>query len=342
VSEITNPHDRFFKETLSRPGVAQDFLRHYLPADVTAVLDVSAPEVVQGSFVDPELQAHLADLLYRVHRRDGGGAYVYVLFEHKSTPERWVALQLLRYMVRIWERNRRQQGDLWPIVPVVVYHGRERWRVGLTFQELFDVPQALAAYLPAYRYWLCDLTEYADEALKGEALLQVALLTLKYIFRPELREQLSDLMTLLRALAEQETGLEYVETVLRYLTQAASQIEDEELAKRVKTAFPEEGDVLMSTIAEKWIEQGLQQGMQQGIQQGVREGLLAGIEVSLELKFGERGLQLLPEIYKIEDVDVLRAVQQTIRSASTPDDLRRIYRPDPRQPAGQSGPQGET
>lgn len=60
----------------------------------------------------------------------------------------------------------------------------------------------------------------------------------------------------------------------------------------------------------------------------MRQGLLAGIEVSLELKFGEAGLQLLPEIYKVEDVDVLRAVQQAIRSASTPDDVRRIYDPD--------------
>jgi len=89
----------------------------------------------------------------------------------------------------------------------------------------------------------------------------------------------------------------------------------------------------MSTVAQKWIEQGQQQGLQQGLEQGKqegikegeREGLLAGIEVSLEIKFGEEGLRLLPEIYKIEDVDVLRAVQKAIKTADVATDLRRIY-----------------
>lgn len=83
----------------------------------------------------------------------------------------------------------------------------------------------------------------------------------------------------------------------------------------------------MSTIAQKWIEQGLEQGLERGKQEGVREGLLTGIEVSLEIKFGEAGLRLLPEIYKIEDVDVLRAVQKAIKTAKTPEGLRRLYQP---------------
>jgi hypothetical protein len=58
----------------------------------------------------------------------------------------------------------------------------------------------------------------------------------------------------------------------------------------------------------------------------VREGLLTGIEVSLEVKFGEEGLRLLPEIYRIEDPEILRAVQKAIRTAQTPEDLRRFYR----------------
>ena len=46
----------------------------------------------------------------------------------------------------------------------------------------------------------------------------------------------------------------------------------------------------------------------------------------MELKFGEAWLRLLPEIYKIENVDVLRAVHNGIRTVTTLDALRRIYR----------------
>jgi hypothetical protein len=68
-------------------------------------------------------------------------------------------------------------------------------------------------------------------------------------------------------------------------------------------------------------------GIEKGRQQGVREGLLSGIELGLELKFGDAGLRLLPEIHKIEDVDVLRAVHAGIRRAADIEELRLIYQP---------------
>ncbi|MFQ5872778.1 MAG: hypothetical protein ACE5JL_03115 [Dehalococcoidia bacterium] len=82
----------------------------------------------------------------------------------------------------------------------------------------------------------------------------------------------------------------------------------------------------MATVAEKWIEQGRQEGLQEGRQEGVREGLLAGIELGLELKFGSEGLRLLPEIRKEEDVDVLKAIHEGLKTVDTVEELRRIYR----------------
>ena len=73
------------------------------------------------------------------------------------------------------------------------------------------------------------------------------------------------------------------------------------------------------------MQEGLQQGMQKGMQQGIREGLLSGIKVGLKLRFGAEGLRLLPEIYKLADVDVLRAVQEGLETVETVGELRRIY-----------------
>ncbi|RMD98278.1 MAG: hypothetical protein D6814_07860, partial [Calditrichaeota bacterium] len=36
MQEITNPHDRFFKESFSRRETARDFLQNYLPAEIVA------------------------------------------------------------------------------------------------------------------------------------------------------------------------------------------------------------------------------------------------------------------------------------------------------------------
>ena len=68
-----------------------------------------------------------------------------------------------------------------------------------------------------------------------------------------------------------------------------------------------------------------EEGLRLGRQEGVREDLISGIEFGLELKFGDEGLRLLPEIRRIEAINVLRAIQEALKVAGTPATLRRIY-----------------
>lgn len=69
-----------------------------------------------------------------------------------------------------------------------------------------------------------------------------------------------------------------------------------------------------------------QEILNKGRQEGLRQGLLAAIEFGLELKFGASGLELMPEISQIQDVDVLRAIQEGLRTINSLDELREIYR----------------
>jgi hypothetical protein len=66
-------------------------------------------------------------------------------------------------------------------------------------------------------------------------------------------------------------------------------------------------------------------GHQKGLQEGLRQGLLDGLELALALKFGRAGLNLVPELRQIEDPAVLRVVSERLRTATTLDELRRIY-----------------
>ena len=64
----------------------------------------------------------------------------------------------------------------------------------------------------------------------------------------------------------------------------------------------------------------------EGIQKGELRGLQRGIEVALDLKFADSGLALLPLVRAVQDVDVLRAVQESLRTdgptAATKPDIR--------------------
>lgn len=73
------------------------------------------------------------------------------------------------------------------------------------------------------------------------------------------------------------------------------------------------------------LQEGQQQGLQQGQQQGLQQGLLLGIALGLELKFGTEGLQLLPEIREIDDVELLEEISQAIKTVDTLEALRQIY-----------------
>lgn len=93
MSNVHNPHDKLFRETMSDRDTAIDFLKTYLPAEVLACLKLSALRIAKDSFVDEKLQAYYSDILYIVETA-GEMGYVYILFEHKSYPDWWIHLQL--------------------------------------------------------------------------------------------------------------------------------------------------------------------------------------------------------------------------------------------------------
>jgi hypothetical protein len=59
---------------------------------------------------------------------------------------------------------------------------------------------------------------------------------------------------------------------------------------------------------------------------GIEKGLLEGFEACLTLKFGAEGLELMPEVREIQDHELLRAVLNAIKTAATPEELRRVWK----------------
>jgi predicted transposase/invertase (TIGR01784 family) len=264
--EIHNPHDRFFKEVFSRPEAAAEFFAVFLPMEIVALLDLSKIEQVKDSFIDPALQEHLSDLIYRVPMRSGSEAYIYALIEHKSSPDKWVGVQILRYEVATWDAEIKAKAKrLTPIIPVVFYHGAKRWNVPREFSALvnFAGNEALREYVPEFRYHLTDLSQYEDEAIReaiASVVLLVMMLLMKNIFRKDLKKKLAEIIGLLKSGGDAEN----LKTVIKYLTETTARLSAEDLQEAVKPLFESrEGDI-MPTIAETWRREGMQIGLQQG------------------------------------------------------------------------------
>ena len=79
---------------------------------------------------------------------------------------------------------------------------------------------------------------------------------------------------------------------------------------------------------EEGILQGMQEGMQEGIQKGIQlgivEGLLEGIELGIGVKFGARGMKLMPAIRKIQDPERLRAIKEAVKIAESTAEIEEL------------------
>jgi predicted transposase/invertase (TIGR01784 family) len=278
MTEVRNPHDAFARQFLSRPEAARDFLANYLPPQVVAQLDLTTLALQKDSFIGVDLQEQFSDLLYRIQTIAGQSAFVYLLFEHKSYPDPWVVFQLLRYKVRAWEKEARESGKLSPIIPLVLYHGRAKWTVPTNFGAMFPGPKALQSYWPQFHYHLVDLSTYTDDEIRGDIWSRLFLLLLKHIFDGDFGGNLVKIFALMRQLTLNQSGLEMLETMLRYVARAGNNVTTVDLHTAIDVVLPKEGGVLMKTLAEQWIEEGIVRGREEGIVRGREEGLNRGLD----------------------------------------------------------------
>ncbi|MDA1231019.1 MAG: Rpn family recombination-promoting nuclease/putative transposase, partial [Planctomycetota bacterium] len=205
---LPNPHDGFVRFAFSDVNETQSFLAKTLPSEILATLNLSTLETVPGTFVDSALRQRHSDLLFRVSLRNGDEGFVYILFEHKNYQDPMLPFQLLRYMVRIWERQSRDAVPLSPIIPLILYHGQNAWSTSRTMQEILKAPSELARFVPQFDSVLIDLSQCSDEELRGNALFNAVLLVLKYIASHELQWRLSGIIQLFVQIIDGPRGLD--------------------------------------------------------------------------------------------------------------------------------------
>ncbi|MEI3612462.1 Rpn family recombination-promoting nuclease/putative transposase [Pseudogracilibacillus sp. SO30301A] len=294
--KIEHPHDKFFKETFSHVEVTKSFLLHYLPPDVTEILDIATLKPEKDSFINKELEEGFSDLLFSADI-DGRKGYIYFLFEHKSYPDKTVVFQLLKYMTKIWStKMKKEKMDQVPLViPLLIYHGLTPWNREKTLGGMISgygyFPPGIRKFVPEYAYLVYDITNYKDEEIKGEARVQILFMMFRDVQKAknvqELLKTIDKAIMYLQELEDKQTGVEYFETFMRYIFSAAKNLtreDTDEIVEKVETTYPE-GSELVMTLAESWREEGVKVGIKEGIKEGkisvVKNALKEGMELHL-------------------------------------------------------------
>ena len=266
-----NIHDRFFKDNFSRQDIAVAFVRELFPADLVENLDLDGFALSNNSYIDPTLEEYFADLVYTCPYRGGGTVQVAILFEHKSYREKYPHFQLLRYMLNSWEQADKQAEPPVLLIPVLLYHGKTRWRYQSMQRYFGAVGAELLRFVPAFEYLLYDISHYDDERLLSfqNRFLATSLFLMKH--RQHERELLANRQRLffwLDELVDTEAGTNYIRTTVLYLTKTLDLTPDgffHELFINTQT-----GKRAMSTY-DQIIERGIREGRQEGRQEGREE-----------------------------------------------------------------------
>jgi len=250
AKKLHTPHDSGFKGAMSDVRVACEFFTSYLPDDVQQRIDFNTLEMQNCSFIDKELHKTASDVLYRVHLKDEqkSAAYLYILVEAQTNPDKWLPFRMLGYILQILERHRQQKindENFLPIVwPVIFYTGTKKYTYPVDIPSLF-YDRELAMHMLTGEYKFIDLQKTEDDLL-----LQHRWTGLMEMFMKHARDRdaLSLLQSTLSVFIEpllQQKANKYVASILKYLV-AMGEVSDVDsfiafLKTQVSEPFPKVG-----------------------------------------------------------------------------------------------------
>ena len=205
-----------------------------------------------------------------------------MLLEHRSTPDAWLRLRLLKYSIRIWERDRRRHPNeehLRPIVPLVFYQGERRWRHACEFSELFSADVRQWPGVPRYAHLLIDQTGVGPDDIRGELRGRIAQLAMMAAYRASW-PLLQRLVGLLAELG-QVGGTEDLREIVVYIATTTRDPERwHRFAEAVRREVPGGGELMGKT--EKMLEMYAERKEQEARQEGELRGELRGKVLTIE------------------------------------------------------------
>ncbi|MBF0341940.1 MAG: Rpn family recombination-promoting nuclease/putative transposase [Magnetococcales bacterium] len=290
MSEITQPHDRLFRALMSHPETAGAFLRESLPPEVSRLLALEPPELVDGSFVEERLRPCFSDRLFQARTVSGKTLFLYVLLEHKSYEDKKVGWQIFRGVSAFLDQKTREDENwqkLPAILPMLLYHGQQEWRFPNEFLALVDADEALRPWLLNFLFPVVDLGPIPNRQLSRHVRLRAGLMALKYGTRDP-QEQMEALEEIAFALEE---APELLLSVLLYLLTTFQNLNEEQVRLVVRRINPMEEVEMMSQFAQEILAKGKPEWAtmvrQEGRQEGRQEEAASMLLKLMRRKFGQ-------------------------------------------------------
>ena len=276
--DIHQPNDKLLKSTFSIPENARGFFENHLPKPLAAAIDWTSLALEPCSFIDPQFASSESDLLFHI-KLSQSDAFIYLLFEHQSTEDPRMALRMLSYILRIWERfakNHAPPAKLPAVLPIVLAQGKRPWKTAPRLEDLIDLPpeftEILRPWQPALAYQLLELVRIRYEDIAGTP---EGILTLRALKAEPVNELLGDEVwdePLLFSISEGA-----FEQLLRYVLNA--DLHTPALKERIQRIRTQPLKDKTMTLADRLRAEGKLEGKEEGRVQALRDAVLHALEI---------------------------------------------------------------
>ena len=282
------PHDTGYKLLFSHPEMVRDLLLGYVPGEWIGDADFSTLEHVNGSYVSESERQRHDDMVWRLKVKDRW-LWVYLILEFQSEPDPWMAVRMMVYVGLLAQNLIRegelQEGQLPPILPIVLYNGLPEWKPATDVSDCFVAPpKGLEPFKPMLLYHLVDearLKLHPVEAVRNFA---------EALFSLERGQTVADLRHLLQALDKMLKSPE-----LQHLRRAFGVWVNSLLRRKAPAStIPDinqiddimEADSMLAERIEGWFDEATRKGVQQGMQKGMQQGEATALQRLLAKRFG--------------------------------------------------------
>lgn len=326
---VPNPHDRFSRKTMGDIKIAADILRHYADPTISNHIDLDNLQPEPTEHFGKELQDLTTDVAFTSHLSDKKGkSEVLIITEHKSTPQPFVLLQILAYLVLSWYKRWTDAGRpqstknfrLPQPVLVVLYNGTAPWDEGLTIKDLVvPGPKELMKFIPGFEYSLILLNRFKIGNLRGAPETQAVIESMIRATNGTFASGLENVIAHFRSTPLDDRIRELIEDIVRYcdwVEGVTPALVDKAIRNTIKG---QEGLYMSQTI-----NRGIQAtAMEQGMEQGVIQGEAKTIVRFLTIRFQSVPKSIEEKVLAITNVDRLDKLADKAALCQTLDEFAR-------------------
>lgn len=288
---ISNIHDTYFKFVFSKLENVKTFIEEFFP-EIAKYVEIESIEADPTEKFSAETKEKSYLDFVANCKIKGEPSKIYFLFEHKSNPDKRIILQLIRYIISVWEEDIVNERELTPILPIVFYNGERKWNIEQDTSERFkDFPKEIRDHLLSFRYLLFDVNSLRDEDIKQRInrnrMFMIALDVMRARLKGEDEEVVFEMLRELGRLVieHRERFREDIAIFLKmsiiYVEQV-TKIEPHRLKERLLSEEDKEMLSVVDLIEQEAEIKGIMKGQMEGKILEAQEMVLAAIEAKID------------------------------------------------------------